>query len=279
MSSPLEYIRRELSGFYPPDEVKNFARLILRDVCRLSPADIAACKFSNLSDSDVRNIEQITVRLKNYEPFQYIVGQTEFFGMNFSVTPDVLIPRPETEELVEWMLEDNRLTNPKTLDVGTGSGCIAVTLAKKIPGAEVHAWDISGAALAVAAGNAARNGVSVLFNRVDVLSEFPSGTIFDIMVSNPPYVTESEKNDMDKNVVDFEPHVALFVPQHNSLLFYERISDIALRQLAHGGKLFFEINRAKGNEIVAMLKGKGFTEVELRKDLSENDRMIKACKL
>lgn len=273
-----EYINTELSGYYPPEEIRVFTKWILQKTTNHSFVDISACKNNNLSDSQVKEIEEIAARLKNYEPLQYILGETEFYGLPFLVNRSVLIPRPETEELVEWILEENKNANAEMLDVGTGSGCIAVALAKKLNGASVSAWDISGSALTVARENAELNNVIVSFSQIDVLNFIPNDAKYDIIVSNPPYVTESEKKEMEQNVLDFEPHTALFVPDNNALLFYRAIADIALRQLKPKGNLYFEINRTKGGETVAMLKEKGFRNVELRKDLSGNDRMIRAEK-
>lgn len=275
---PDKYIHEKLSDFYSPDEVKSFTHLLLQDVCGYSLVDIATHKFNNLSDAQVRKLEDIVVRLQNNEPYQYILGETEFYGMSFSVTPDVLIPRPETEELVEWIVSENDLQNPKILDIGTGSGCIAVALAKKIPGSEIQAWDISDNALNVARKNAKLNDVEIEFSKKDILSEFSEGFNFDIIVSNPPYVLEKEKADMAKNVLNYEPHLALFVPDDTALIFYEKIAQLALNMLPKEGKLFFEINRQKGSEIVEVLSTKGFVNVELRTDISGNDRMIRAEK-
>lgn len=277
MQNPQEYISNNLSGFYESDEVKSFTRLILQDVCRYSVADIATRKFNNLSDVQARKVKDIVLRLQNYEPYQYILGQTEFYGMPFLVTSDVLIPRPETEELVEWIIAENRLKNPKILDIGTGSGCIAVALAKKVPMAEVCAWDVSEAALSVAHENAKKNGVDVRFLLKDVLTGVVNES-FDVIVSNPPYVLDAEKSTMEKNVLNFEPHLALFVPDNNPLLFYDKIAELAIRNLRSGGRLYFEINRQKGVEICEMLSNKGFLNVELRKDISRNERMVRAEK-
>lgn len=273
-----EYISNQLSGFYQPDEVKSFTRLILQDVCEYSLTDIASRKCTNLSDEKRADVKKFVSRLQNYEPYQYIVGWTEFFGMKFSVTPDVLIPRPETEELIEWIISENRETNRKILDIGTGSGCIAVALAKKLPAANVQAWDISEKALSVARENAKLNGVEVEFLQKDILSETTNSEHFDIIVSNPPYVLEKEKAAMEKNVLDFEPHLALFVPDNDPLLFYEKIADFALKNLTKQGKLYFEINREKGSELCEMLSEKGFSHIELRKDISGNERMVRADK-
>jgi release factor glutamine methyltransferase len=278
MQHPALHILQELNGLYSKQEVSILTQLILEEVCGSSFRGITADKINHLSGSEFRKAEDIVRRLKSGEPIQYIVGKTEFYGMPFRVTPDVLIPRPETEELVEWILAGNRQGGRSVLDIGTGSGCIAVTLAKKMSGADVHAWDISERALKVAAENARLNGVPVQFSVRDIFQPVESSPAFDVIVSNPPYVTESEKAGMEANVLDFEPHTALFVADDNALLFYERIADVALALLRNGGELYFEINREKGAEVCGLLRSKGFTRVELRKDISGNDRMARAVK-
>ncbi|NMB50092.1 MAG: peptide chain release factor N(5)-glutamine methyltransferase [Bacteroidales bacterium] len=278
INDPIVYLRNELSGLYTSEEIKRFTCLILKEVCDLSLPDIVTCKFSDLSDAQCKKIQDITSRLKNYEPLQYIFGKTEFYGMEFEINPSVLIPRPETEELVEWIFLENDLTNPRILDIGTGSGCIAILLSKKIVGAEVHAWDVSSEALEVAKLNAKKNGVEISFQQVDIMQKISTEILFDIIVSNPPYVTEKEKQEMEQSVLNYEPPQALFVSDDVPLAFYDRISDIALQKLTKRGKLYFEINRLYGREIIEMLKSKGFSQVELKKDISGNDRMIKARK-
>jgi release factor glutamine methyltransferase len=278
LENSAQYIQNELNDIFSKSEIPYLMRLILSDVGNVSFADITSGKISHLSDTDSQKIEDIVVRLKKNEPIQYILGTTEFYGLTLSVTPDVLIPRPETEELVEWILLENDENRLSILDIGTGSGCIPVALAKKMPNANVFAWDISEKALEVASGNAKRNNVNVCFSKQDVFASFSSEIVYDIIVSNPPYVLENEKNKMENNVLDFEPHIALFVPNNNPLLFYERIADIAIESLTSNGKLYFEINREKGDTIVEMLQQKGFTDIELRKDISGNERMIRAKK-
>ena len=276
MQNPKDFIKSELKDLYSPDEISSLTRLILEKEFAIPFADILACKFNHLSDAEMQKLTEIVGKLKNSEPIQYILGETDFFGLAFYVNGSVLIPRPETEELVQWVLESAENKPMKILDIGTGSGCIAVTLAKKLPSAEVHAWDISEDALEVARKNAERNGVKVIFVKRDMLLEPVSDEKFDIIVSNPPYVTEVEKTEMQENVLNFEPHLALFVPDDNALVFYEKIADFALTNLNKDGKLFFEINRAKGADIAHLLEEKGFTNIELRKDISGNERMVMA---
>ncbi len=274
MQNPKYFIKSELKDLYSPDEISSLTRLILEKEFAIPFADILACKFNHLSDAEMQKLTEIVGKLKNSEPIQYILGESDFFGLAFYVNGSVLIPRPETEELVQWVLESAENKPMKILDIGTGSGCIAVTLAKKLPSAEVHAWDISEDALEVARKNAERNGVKVIFVKRDMLLEPVSDEKFDIIVSNPPYVTEVEKTEMQENVFNFEPHLALFVPDDNALIFYEKIANFALTNLNKGGQLFFEINRAKGTDIARLLEEKGFKNIELRKDISGNERMV-----
>ncbi len=272
-----QYIRQELKELYTPPEISILSRLILGEIDSTSTDHLPADKFTHLSGLKAGKLEEILSRLKKNEPYQYVFGKCEFYGLEFRVTPDVLIPRPETEELVEWVLSENSMVD-RFLDIGTGSGCIAVTLGKKIPAAAIHAWDISDGALAIAAENAAYNGVVVQFLKRDILQSFSAETSFDVIVSNPPYVMESEKVTMEENVLHFEPHEALFVPDNDPLLFYRRIAEVALAMLHEGGRLYFEVNRTKGASICSMLQQRGFLEVESRNDLSGNLRMIKAVK-
>lgn len=265
-------IQQQLSGLYTQSEISFLTRIILEEV---------SCKFNKLSDSELHKAEDIVKRLKNSEPIQYILGKCEFYGLTFKVTPDVLIPRPETEELAEWILTEKNENNISILDIGTGSGCIAVTLAKKKKGVSVHAWDISTSALRVASENAVINAVNINTSRVDVLSEedleqkYNSIHKYDVIVSNPPYITNSEMAIMEFNVLDYEPHLALFVPDSNPLLFYSKIADVSLKLLKEGGRLFFEINPDYANDLVEMLKEKGFNDVELKKDITGKLRMLK----
>jgi release factor glutamine methyltransferase len=223
-------------------------------------------------------LEDILARLKKSEPLQYVLGWTEFYGIPFVVDSRVLIPRPETEELVDWIAGDNDSGQIRLLDIGTGSGCIAVSLAKLLPQALVEAWDVSPDALAVACHNAKENGVYVLFREVDVLVQQVADVNqkFNILVSNPPYVMNSEKKQMHGNVLDHEPHLALFVEDSDPLLFYRRIAELGTSLLVVGGTLYFEINAAKGHDMVEMLQKMGYVDVRLKQDLSGKDRMIRA---
>ena len=278
MQDVKNFLKNELKTHFSPEEISSLTRLILEKEFSIPLADILTCKFNHLSDAAVKKLSEIIDKLKNAEPIQYILGETDFFGLPFYLDSSVLIPRPETEELVQWVITSTNNASAKILDIGTGSGCIAVTLAKKLPHAEVHAWDISPDALEVARKNAERNGVHLFFLEKDFLQESVSDKMFDIIVSNPPYVTESEKSDMEDNVLRFEPHLALFVTDENALVFYEKIADFARIYLNKGGVLFFEINREKGCQVEALLQQRGFKNIERVKDISGNERMIKAVK-
>ncbi len=278
LENPVEYIRTHLSEMYTLSEIRAFTRLILKEVCNLSFADILSCKFNDLTDNEKQNIISIVKRLQNSEPIQYIIGKTEFFGYDFKVTPSVLIPRPETEELVEWILLETKKVNTHILDIGTGSGCIAIALAKQMKYATVDAWDVSDEALIVANENAVINNVSVKFSNVDVLKPYQCDKSFDIIVSNPPYIKVSEQEMISKNVLDYEPHRALFVSDSDALIFYNSIADIAMQHLKNNGLLYFEINQANGSEVMQLLKEKRFVNIELKQDISRNDRMIRAMK-
>lgn len=276
--NPVDYIRTHLSDIFTLGEIRAFTTLILKEECNISFSDIIACKFTELSDNEKQNIISIVQRLQNGEPIQYIIGHTEFYGLDFKVTPSVLIPRPETEELIEWILLETKQLNPHIVDIGTGSGCIAIALAKKMKYATVDAWDVSAKALEVAKNNAISNSVSIKFTAVDVLKEQSFNKKFDIIVSNPPYIKDCEKEVMSKNVLDFEPHQALFVSDNDALIFYNRIADIAMQELNTNGWVYFEINQANGLEVVQLLQARGFVDVELKKDISGNDRMVRAMK-
>lgn len=276
MQNIKKHISNELKELYSPGEIRTITSMILERELNISRIDILNCKFSQLSGEAAGKVEKIIDRLKKSEPIQYVFEEADFYDMKFKVNSDVLIPRPETEELVEWVLKSIGKNPLKILDIGTGSGCIAVTIAKKAPQTEVHAWDISNGALRTARENAQLHGVEVTFSQKDILTEQSCSTQFDVIISNPPYICESERAEMENNVLNHEPHLALFVPDEEPLIFYDRISDFAIANLHRGGLLFFEINRAGGDAIERMLQEKGFGNIELRKDMSGNNRMIQA---
>ena len=271
-------IREELSQCYSTDEIAALTRIIATELLGVSQMAFYLKDDIPLTAEQQAMLENAIERLKKQEPIQYILGYSDFCGLRFKVTPATLIPRPETSELVEWIAADNKRKTVDILDIGTGSGCIAVSLAHMLPMSNVTAWDISPEALAVATENSRSNGTEVTFEQVDILAHEPQDEQFDIIVSNPPYIKEMEKENMEHNVLDWEPHTALFVPDSDPLLFYRTIAKNGLTLLKSGGTLYFETNRAHGAETAEMLANFGYKEIELRKDISDNDRMIKATR-
>lgn len=265
-----------MSSIYPEAEVQNLLRIIVEHVTGQSLLVLLSDKNKKITAAQLQKAEEIIRRLTCHEPIQYITGEAEFYGLPFVVDTNVLIPRPETEELVELILNENTMKKPRILDIGTGSGAIAISLKKHLPESIVEAWDFSEQALDIARLNAEKNKTGVVFRKVNVLENFPTDNRFDIIASNPPYVLESEKAAMSAHVLDYEPHTALFVADNNPLLFYERIAGIAKSILNRGGLLYFEINQKMGNETVSLLQEKGFADVGLTKDISGNDRIVSA---
>lgn len=276
MNRIITYIRQSLLEIYPPEEVKALSMLICCDMLGLDALDIYMGKDIILSEWKQRELENIIFRLQKNEPIQYIRGFTEFRGRNFKVASGVLIPRPETAELVELVTKENP-DACHLLDIGTGSGCIAISLDKELPNTSVEAWDISEEALAIARQNNKELEAGVTFLQRDVLSDdwkkMPS---FDVIVSNPPYVTETEKKDMDANVLDWEPELALFVPDEDPLRFYSRIARLGRELLLPGGKLYFEINQAYGRETAHILEMNQYRDVRVIKDIFGKDRIVTA---
>jgi len=267
-----------LSSKYPRQEIESISKLIFEKVLGLSRLQVYLNQHVTISPANLAQITEIVNRLIQFEPIQYILGKTEFYGLPLNVNAAVLIPRPETEELVDWIINNKPPLSPIILDIGTGSGCIPIALSKKLPEASVDGWDISNEALKVARENAELNKAKVNFSYADVLNQsYPvQPQKYDIIVSNPPYVTVSEQLSMLKNVIDYEPHIALFVPDTDPLIFYRAIADIAINQLKQGGKLYFEINEQFGNETSDLLSLKGFKNIILRKDINGKERMLKA---
>lgn len=275
----VRYIREALHGYYTDVEALSLAKMLLVDVFGFTTLELYGGKDRSFSEKEQELLSDIVKRLQNHEPLQYIIGRETFMGLDIEVDENVLIPRPETQELVNWILDDYRLDEGcKILDIGTGSGCIPIALAHYMSGAELEAWDVSDGALELAQRNAKRNDVKVLFCKQNVLEMVPSALRYDVIVSNPPYITEKEKVDMEPNVLDWEPSIALFVPDSDPLLFYRKIAELGLGMLVQGGALYFEINRAYGAMMKSMLENMGYKHVELRKDMFGNDRMIKAIK-
>lgn len=230
-------------------------------------------------DDDKRVLfEHMLIDLAQGRPVQYVTGHASFFGLTFKVAEGVLIPRPETEELVDWIIESRRTCTSKSLlDVGTGSGCIAIALKQKLPEMEVTALDVSTEALAIAKENSGIHQTPITFIHGDIL-KFSGESSYDIIVSNPPYITDNEAKDMHENVLKHEPHLALFVPDNDPLIFYTAIAEFAVSNLAGNGLLFFEINANLGKEMIQMLQAKGFTDIVLRKDMQGMERMIRCRK-
>ena len=266
-----------LKGQNEQGEIDMFFRLLGEAYMNMSRIQMSLNLERELTEAELLKFESALQRLLNHEPVQYIIGETEFYGLPMKVDKNVLIPRPETEELVEWVLQDLKtpgVDNPRILDIGTGSGCIAISLAKNIPGAAVTALDVSVGALQVAKANANLNGVSLDFDQIDILEVEKLSVSYDIIVSNPPYVRELEKHEIRPNVLENEPETALFVKDENPLLFYEKITKLAQAALKENGSLYFEINQYLVVETELLLKKAGFV-TELRKDFLGNDRMLK----
>lgn len=267
-----------LTPMHGAQEARAIVYALLEDVFGLRKTDVLLGRFEALSEAEKLHFAECAKRLSTGEPLQYVVGTAPFGELRFEVTPATLIPRPETLELVEWVVADENVKSAlRLLDIGTGSGCIAISLAQLLPQATVSAWDISAEALAVARRNAELNGVAVDFKQVDVLHVTEAET-YDCIVSNPPYICEEEKAEMTDSVLLHEPHTALFVPNTDPLRFYRAIAELGMRCLSPGGTLYFEINRAYGAETCNLLRDLGFRDVELRKDFYGNDRMVKAGK-
>lgn len=278
MNKTVAYIRSRLEPYYPAEEAAALSRVVCCDLLGVAPVDYYLGKDMVLSPEKEQKLEDILSRLSRFEPLQYIEGRVRFLGREFRVAPGVLIPRPETEELVELVLREIP-AGARVLDVGTGSGCIAVSLAKELPEFSVTAWDVSPEAIGVARANAGRLQAEVRFVECDVLTCQPGADDrYDVIVSNPPYVTESEKRDMEPNVLQWEPSLALFVPDDDPLRFYRRIAALGRGMLNDGGRLYFEINRAMGHAMEAMLRAMGYVGVRVLKDLSRNARFVIAEK-
>ena len=270
-------IRRTLGTAYEPSEAAALSRIVCTEMLGQSQADYFLCKDIELSANQEENLQSILERLLRFEPIQYVQGFSWFLSRRFLVTPAVLIPRPETEELVQRIIEETE-TGGSILDVGTGSGCIAISLALSLPRSKVEAWDVSMEALEVAMHNAEQLHAQVDFHLQDMLTcQWEGGQRYDLIVSNPPYVLEQERTTMAPNVVEYEPELALFVPDDDPLLFYCKIGEMGRRALKPGGRLYFEINRTQGTAVKQLLEKQGYSEVSLYQDISHNDRLIKAC--
>ena len=274
-----ELFQNELSSFFDAMEIDQFFYLTLEKMHRLKRVDLALNPHFEITAAEAQQWNAVLTQLKTQKPIQYILGETSFYGLTFQVNEHTLIPRPETEELVQWILETTISGLPITiLDIGTGTGCIPITLKKNLPKATIFGLDVSDKALEVATINALNNETAVTFLQKDILATTLLDRSFDLIVSNPPYVRELEKKQINPNVLQFEPHLALFVTDNDPLLFYRKIAQLAQDYLQPGGQLFFEINQYLGPAMIALVKSYGFTQIELRKDIYGNDRMLRAVK-
>ncbi len=270
---------KTLIDYYVETEIVSFFNLLSADILKMQRIDIAQNLYAVISGKKQEKFQNAVNKLKNYIPIQYIIGNTEFYNLTLKVNAATLIPRPETEELVAWIINDqNNKQNISILDVGTGSGCIAIALAKNLPEAKVFALDVSEKALKTARQNAVDNGVTIEFIEADIFDADLGNLQFDVIVSNPPYVRELEKETMSPNVLNHEPHLALFVKDDDPLLFYRSIVEVANNTLKSKGFLYFEINEFLGNLTRQLLQKLDYCNIELKKDLFMKDRMIKANK-
>ena len=273
LKEAIDQLKSGLADVSEPQEVQAMIRVICEDVFHYDQVDVALRQESELPDFAQQRIGDIIARLRRQEPLQYIVGHARFHGHKFKVTPAVLIPRPETEQLVDLIIDENTASDLRVLDMGTGSGCIAISLARALKFAQVDALDVSRDALEVARENAAALKVKVRFFESDMLAPQPPAR-YDIIVSNPPYVCWSEREAMEANVKDYEPGQALFVPDNDPLLFYKAIAPYAAQSLERGGRLYLEINQRFGNEVKCLLEENGFDEVRIIEDSYGNTRFV-----
>ncbi len=282
ISEAREDLKNSLTNIYDESEAANISELVMEHITRWSRTEQIANKDISFSYAQQELLRNITARLVKHEPVQYILNEAWFAGLKFYVDRSVLIPRPETEELVDWIIRDCREQSKqfKMLDIGTGSGCIAISLKNKLPANEVWACDVSDGALTVARMNADTHQVAVDFVPLDFLLEEQRGQLgfFDVIVANPPYIPLKDKNPMKKNVVDYEPHLALFVSDNEPLIFYEAISDFGQKHLHEEGKIYLEIHEEIGEKVKALFQQNKYASVEIKKDMQGKDRMIKIGK-
>ncbi len=281
MQQSIAHLRQKLGSIYPSGEITGFTRMIFEALCDYTPTDILLHKDTILSDDIHRKVEDIAERLSRQEPIQYILGYADFCGHRFGIAPGALIPRPETEELASLILQECGDRPLRIADLGTGSGCIAITLALGLPLSQVEAWDISPDALSIATRNALKLNASIQFHHRDILHfdpvSLPAHSL-DIIVSNPPYICQSESEAMCDNVLEYEPHTALFVPDESPLLFYEKIARDGVHLLSPEGRLYFEINETQGDACACMLTQLGYTSVRILTDFYNKNRFVTAIK-
>ena len=279
-----DYFNKTLKKLYPTSEIDTFLFLLLEEYLNFKRIDVVLKSNFEISPEDLILLKSSTKLLEQEIPIQYILGKTEFYGFPFILNEHVLIPRPETEELISSILENVLKTRSfhtnanekqlKILDIGTGSGCIPISLKKSLPFAEITAIDVSNEALTIAKKNTVLNKVDINLTQQDILKTTSLNQLYDIIVSNPPYVRESEKKEIKNNVLNNEPHMALFVKDNNPLVFYNKIAELAKNHLSENGTLFFEINQYLGKETVELIKLKGFNKIQLKKDIFGRDRII-----
>ncbi len=281
----VSFFKKELKSHYPENELKAISVIIFESCFNISRQDMAFYPGNRLNESQIVDLLKVIKRLKAYEPVQYITGYTDFLDLKIKVKPPVLIPRPETEELVLWVeqeLKENSMATSALLDIGTGSGCIALALKQRLPEIKAAGLDNSRESIVIAKENARYNKLEVAFIEKDILVMSVDDPLIeqhcDVWVSNPPYVRVSEKGRMNENVLRYEPHDALFVDDHQPLIFYDKISALAKKALTAGGMLFFEINEAMGQNIKKLLEKKGFTNIMIKKDIHDKERFVKAEK-
>jgi len=292
LENKINHIKLELKKYYDINEINSFINIIFDKLLYLSKIEIHSNKNIIIEDVIDKKINLIIKDLKKERPIQYIFGETEFFDLKFELDKNVLIPRPETEELVDWIISDSkfltqneRVNSINILDIGTGSGCIAISLAKNLPNANVYAIDISENVLEIAKKNALKNKVKIIFAKYDILSGISLFSLnktfgkkqifFDIIVSNPPYIRELEKEQMSKNVLNYEPDTALFVENNNPLIFYDKICSFAHKYIKPNSKIYFEINEYLSEEMIELIRNHNFKNIELKKDINNKDRMLK----
>ena len=274
MGKRFQDIRRQLATLYEKGEAQAMGFLLLEEYCGLSQADVLMGKDDEMDENQALKLEKAISRLMKGEPIQYVIGHADFCGLSIDVEPGVLIPRQETEELVESV---KCCTPTAILDIGTGSGCIALALKHCFPTAQVTAIDVSEKALKIAKCNAERLGLDITFEQVDILKTIPQKGVYDLIVSNPPYVCEEERAEMEHHVLDYEPEEALFVPDHHPLLFYEAITTYAATTLSDGGMLAFETNRRFAHEVGALMADAGFEKIQVKLDAFNNERIVIGC--
>ena len=270
-------MKDSLAPVYGEGEAKAMIRLIFHSLKDWNMTDLIIHEGDEISPYIEEKVETILARLANQEPIQYILGEAYFYGMDLEVNPSTLIPRGETEELVDMIVKENRgYDDLKVLDIGTGSGAIAIALARNLPFSKVTAIDISEKAIETAKRNATKLKAKIEFIKADIFEYVPEVKKYDILVSNPPYIDESEKADMERNVLDYEPHTALFVPDNQPLIYYSRISTLGVDALVDGGRLYFEINPRHGEDLVLLLEKDGYRRIEIHRDMHGKDRFISA---